>query len=385
MVKNSYLELIDDCSDFVNNIDIRSSHESELNELEQMLTDYWKRKRKIVRNRIKNMGTEGKLNALYWGDLSPKSTMKFISRASLYVDSILIEDPFLRSFNLPSGFNSKFIMKVLKEQLNEIQKLNEWIADGLVIIHSPELNRSNTTLWSITEETDPVCENIEGLDDSDPRKFALGSSRDELIENTMRDCNSLNAVSYTDSFSSWNSLMKQINNDNMMMKKILSESFLFKAVEDVPLKFLDDVPIDIAREIRNKGFLDDLRFFFREHFFELRKAIDFNDYKEILEDCSYNIKREIKRHEREWKQIKQTVSFKIPLYSLIAAGSLSAVTTFDPTAISALVGGISGSIAIDSVQELEKYKRIQQNPVHILFKIKKKRNKNHDPNNSKRI
>lgn len=369
MSKDKYIELISEADSYIRKLNPPSCQISDLNDLEEMFIDYWKREKVQVRDTIEKSGNDGKLNALYWGNLSPNGSLKFVSRGSVYVDSILIEDPILRSFYLPSGFSAETIIQVLKDEIQRMQELTDWISDDMVIVHSPALEWNDNSIWSICEG-DPICEDIEGLDDTDPRKASLGYARDELIQRTLENCNELNAVSYTDSFASWKSMRNNIKEDNEKYRQFLKDTFYFKAIEDVPLKFLDNVPLKIARDIRKQGYLEELRAFFRDRFFELRKATDYEDYKEILSDCAYDIEKEVEKHEKEWKQIKKIISYKVPLYGLIALGTFSAISTFNISSLSVFAGGFAGSVAIDSMHELNNYKSAKQNPVHMLFQIK---------------
>lgn len=374
MTKEKYVDLIVEAKHFISKIDPSSCKLTDLNDLEGMFIDFWKKEKDIVRHQIERYGNDRKLNALYWGDLSPKGSLKFVSRASVYVDTVLVEDPILRSFHLPSGFSANTIYQALSEEIHRMDELKDWINDEMVIVHSPDLEWNDNSIWSICEG-DPICEDIEGLDDNDPRKAALGSARDDLIQTTLDNCNQLNAVSYTDSFSSWKSMRNVISDDEEKYRQFLKDTFYFKAIEEVPLKFLDNVPLKIARDIRKKGYMEDLRAYFRDRFYELRKATDFEDYKEILSDCGDDIENEITQHEKEWKQIKRTISYKIPLYSVIALGSFSAISTFDPGSLSVFAGGLAGSVAIDSIHELDKYRNTKRNPIHMLFQIKEKTSK----------
>jgi len=364
IISTRYLEILKD--QLSNKLPLAQSQEH-LVQLRDDLQNLWDSNESKLRREVSRKEERNNLNALYWGKTIPENSLRFITRASLYVDRVLIRDPILEYLWFMDSIGTEFVDNAIIGERRNLLALEQWIERGLVVVLPPDADTFDEIVWKISSDVDPITEDVEGLEKEDPRRFALGSGRDEHLRKTLEQSNDLNALSYTDSFVSWKTLSQMLDDQDQRFRALCRESFVFRAVEEVSLKYLDNVPLDLALEIREKEHLQGLREFFRERFSQVRDAKDLMEFKDILADCGRSIDAEVASHEDEWKLIKKRVSAKVPLYGAISLGALSAQTIFDPFT---LVGILSGTMGLDALAEFEKYRGLKSNPLHVLMRVK---------------
>ena len=370
-----------------------------LKELGLIVDSFWLSETESLQTEIKNF--DG-LKSLYWGGL-PHDIHSFVKRSSLYSDIVLIEEPFLR--RIPA-YLEVFGEKKISDMVYNIYKIRDWIEDGIVILF-PKITewdaQSRERIYQLADEdvnNETFKEialrnrelNLEGdayikyMTCSRPkvyqtmkkeeRKNFIATGAAILLNDALGTSSAVNSISTTDTVYGWDLLKHKIEHDN----RILGEDTLsLAALNKANIKFLDNVSLDFALKIREEGYVSELRSFFREKFGEIQKTPDKPEFDDLVNNYSIEIVDQVKRHEKEWKNIEkeafEEIGAKTPL--ALATGGIAGAATYGLT-IPAWVGflglilsGYTFKDIVTEILEIRKKRRdLHGNAVHLLYELK---------------
>ena len=229
------------------------------------------------------------------------------------------------------------------------------------------------------EETDFITENTEILhrlinpsdfDDKDILDLAQmvvhGLNGQILeIEQSIYFNQTLNTISTLDDFEQWKVLNWRLEKAGSKLSK---ESRNVLALQNLELKFLNNVSTDFALKIREEGYISDLRGFFRNKFTEIEHIQTEDDFLISVSDINTEIKDELKIYERDIKSVNS-------LIKVAGAGSLGilgmSLTAFfgypiEPPLIAILTG-----IPLLGLKEALTVREQTNNPLNLLLEVKK--------------
>ena len=370
-----------------------------LKELGLIVDTLWLSEMESLQTEIKNF--DG-LKSLYWGGL-PQDIHSFVKRSSLYSDIILIEDPFLR--RIPA-YLEVFGEKKISDMVYDLYKIRDWIEDGIVVLF-PKITewnaQSRERIYHLADEdaNNEIFKeialrnrelNLEGdayikyMTSSHPRVYQRMEKEERknfiatgaaiLLNDALSTSSALNSISTTDTVYGWDLLKYKMEHDNRILGR---DTLSLAALNKANIKFLDNVTLDFALKIREEGYVSELRSFFREKFGEIQKAPDKTEFDDIVNNYSIEIVDQVKRHEKEWKNIGkeafEEIGAKTPL--ALATGGIAGAATYGLT-IPAWVGFLglilSGYTFKDIVTEIlevrKKRRDLHGNAVHLLYELK---------------
>lgn len=288
---------------------------------------------------------------------------KAVGRVSLFSDEIIISDHFVTAsrnlrpnFKLQNADHLRYAFSFIKN----IYELREWINEGIVIVvpSSPSTDFATSqhdgmsTRLNYDELLRQDIKEI-GLTEKkywdivlDPKRSYL-KERDWDFNNSntkqLLEAYSLNGVNgclftselyqsfpCTNEINFWKALMNKIGRDARVLK---NDSLCTSALINTNTNFLNDVPIDFAKKMRDEGYLSELRIFFREKFNQIKTTPDKDDFYDIVSGLSSEINDEVVHCEHEWKSMKDKMikNVAIKLSYGIIGGVLTTAPTFGLT------------------------------------------------------
>ena len=372
-----------------------------LKELGIIVDTFWLSEMESLQTEIKNF--DG-LKSLYWGGL-PHDIPSFVKRSSLYSDIIFIEDPFLR--RIPA-YLEVFGEKKISDIVYDIYKIREWIEDGIVVL-IPKITEWNAQSreriyqladedannevfteialrnWELNLESDAYIKYMTSSHprvyqrmEKEERKNFIATGAAILLNDALGTSSALNSISTTDTVYGWDLLKYKIEHDNRILGK---DTRSLAALNKVNIKFLDNVTLDFALKIREEGYVAELRSFFREWFGEIQKTPDKEEFDALVNDYSIEIADQVKKHEKEWKNIEKEAFEKIGIKAglALATGAIGGAVTYGLT-IPSWVGFLGGLLSssnytfkdiVAEILEIRKKRRgLHGNAVHLLYELK---------------
>lgn len=331
---------------------------------------------------------------------------KDVTRISLFSDEIIISDHSVTaSRNLRPNFKLQNTgrLSYAFSFIKNIYELREWINEGIVIIvpssPSPDFvtcdyDGINTRL--IYDEI--LRQDIKkiGLTEKQYWDIVFDPRRDSIKEkdwsfnnpNTRQllEAYSLNAVNQflfsselyqsspcTNDINYWKALMNKIERDSRVLD---NNSLCTSALINTKTNFLNDVPLTFAKEMRDEGYLSELRIFFREKFNQVKSTPDKDDFYDIVRGLSSEINDEVARCEREWKSMKNEMIKNVAVKSSIgiASGVLTAAPTYGlsiPGWLALLGPLLSAGSAVDDILEYINLRNKKHlNGINLLVDLK---------------
>ncbi|MCM1987483.1 hypothetical protein [Methanococcoides seepicolus] len=184
---------------------------------------------------------------------------------------------------------------------------------------------------------------------------------------------SYKAIPSTNNSIIWENLINIIEEDEA---KLGSDIINIAAMNSLSLNFLNDVPFDFAKELRDKGYLAELRQYLKKKFKDIEASPNDSDFKHKINDISIDIMDEITMHEHEWDDIRKELRDSIAIKSVasVVAGTTTAVVT-GGMPLSSLFGVVGGSIPIassskDILRYLNNRRSLKKNGIHLFFDLK---------------
>ena len=325
-----------------------------------------------------------------WGVPSLGDLTENIGRTSLYLDKLVIDDPITPYFLETPYHGMDAESNIIYNHSIDLVKPKDWIeADILKILPvSTKLWFENQQVKEVMtenlmkykdEETDFITENTEILhrlinpsdfDDKDILDLAQmvvhGLNGQILeIEQSIYFNQTLNTISTLDDFEQWKVLNWRLEKAGSKLSK---ESRNVLALQNLELKFLNNVSTDFALKIREEGYISDLRGFFRNKFTEIEHIQTEDDFLISVSDINTEIKAELKTYERDIKSVNS-------LIKVAGAGSLGilgmSLTAFfgypiEPPLIAILTG-----IPLLGLKEALTVREQTNNPLNLLLEVKK--------------
>jgi len=194
--------------------------------------DFWKRNENTINTEIQSLPG---LKARFGGDLGPQLKNHLFERIGLYFETVIVPDPLLRVFMMPSAADKNREYYVLKYAISLLQFKDIYLADTFppiaVLATDPELTKPNAISESIGEVAKFDCiavtnklyeESLESFDDviSFFQKF---SSPENAVKNIVRpelffldETVSKDVLSQLDSY-------KEHSHKNFSLEKLESE------------------------------------------------------------------------------------------------------------------------------------------------------------------
>jgi hypothetical protein len=331
---------------------------------------------------------------------------KDVSRISLFSDEIIISDHFVTAsrqlrpnFELRNADRFRYAFSFIKN----IYELREWINEGIVIVvpSSPstdfatcEHNGIKTRL-SYDEILRQDIKEI-GLTEEEYWDIVLNPKRAYLNEKDWNFNNlntkqllqaySLNGVNgflfsselyqsspCTNDINFWKALMDKIERDARVLD---SNSLYASTLINTKANFLNDVPIEFAKKMRDEGYLSELRIFFREKFNQIKTTPDKDDFYEIISSLSSEINDEVVHYEHEWKSMKNEMIKNVTVKSSIGivSGVLTAAPTYGlsiPGWLALLGTCLSAGSAIDEILKyINRRNKRHLNGINLLVDLK---------------
>ena len=369
---NEYIEILD-------NYIIEKNKEiiiSNQNELLVNLESFWVCEYQNILEKMQNESSG--LRTFHFGDYLNNfdNLKKTVNRYSLFSDEIVIFDPTpVLNINTKSPFHDKVNQKSITEYVTTIYELKDWINEGIVTIlpscsfgahrHCVNLDYENNWRNAVLKEIDEVY--------STQSKYDENVAEYTIAIDFLYSSSSYRAIPSTDQRQLWSNMMKKIKFDEKHLNK---NSLDLVALEKINLNFLNNVPIDFAKKIRDEGYLSELRHYFRKNFNQIEITPEKSDFDELIKNFSIEINDEINRHEHEWKDIKLEMKRNVAIKTSfsIAAGIITSASTFGlsiPTWIGLLGTTLpAGSGIQDIVEYVNKKRKVHRNGVNLLFELK---------------
>lgn len=331
---------------------------------------------------------------------------KDVSRISLFSDEIIISDHFVTAsrnlrpnFKLQNTGHLSYAFSFIKK----IYELREWIYEGIVLVvpSSPSTDFATCEHDGIKTRLnyDEILRqdiNEIGLTEKQYWDIVFDPKRDSLKEkdwdfnnpNTRQllEAYTLNAVNQvlfsselyqsspcTNDINYWKALINKIERDSRVLN---SNSLYVSALINTKTNFLNNVPLTFAKEMRDEGYLSELRIFFREKFNQVKSTPDKDDFYDIVRGISSEINDEVIRCEHEWKSMKNELTRNV--FVKFSFGIVSGVLTSAPTyGLSipgwlALLGPLlSAGSAIDDILEYINLRNKRHlNGINLLVNLK---------------
>lgn len=297
---------------------------------------------------------------------STNDVQKVVERSALFADRIIIPDitP-LMGVGLTQG-NYQQSLEMSIRFLSVISELTDWINEGIVVIIPSRFFGSANYSMDI-KQNDSFLEYI------NPKDFFIKNIEKFPVQDMLFSSGSYNAIPSTNHPIIWNHLTEIILEEE---KKLGGDIINIAAINSLNLNFLNDVPFDLVKKYRDKGYLAELRQYMKNKFKSITTYPNDSDFQYKIKDISVDINDEIIAHEHEWNDIRQDLrkGFTMTATGGVVAGLISAIITAG-TPGSSLLGVVGGSIPITSgVNDFKNYfkekRKLKRNGIHLLFDIK---------------
>lgn len=289
-----------------------------------------------------------------------------VGRSSLFADRIVIPDTttLMGVGLIPENYQLSF--ETSMGFLSVVSELTDWINEGIVVIipsrftGAVNYSMDKTQIDLFSEYVDiekPYSESV--------AKFP--------VQDMLFSSGSYNAIPSTNHPIVWEHINKIISDEEQELGK---EVINLAAINSLNLNFLNDVPLDLVKEYRDKGYLAKLRQYMRNKFKSIETYPNDSDFQYKIQEISTEIKEEVSIHELEWDDIRKDLktNLKMTVAGGVVAGGMSATITAG-TPISTVLGAVAGCIptamAVTDIKNFLTEKRnLKRNGIHLLFDLK---------------
>jgi len=423
-ISNEYIDFLkditgirkdDDRSSYLARCDLRQ--EKNARRCARDVSEFWGKKLRVI---LESIQAEKKMKSYFWGTTFPHTREKFLCRTALYSEKIILPDSVYRTLGKLTGprclgrrqkrVGKKFASRVV-EDVSFLVKIQSWIEEEIaIVLPLPEywstktetaiLRLARKDARSIKKEKyfrdigpgDPLKDFIQG---DAAKKYSADRlvsqlpyfvSTEEIQRISMRQLTLMNAIDMnsllfardclgvTPSFDAevkWELLFWKLEHDKQTLAALGYETQILRALENINLPFLDNVPLKYILELRKEGKLEGVRQMFNEKFSEIGKIRRTVDFKEAVRQLGESIQSELNTHENELENLKSDVRRKVLIDTAgIVAGAIVGLATQSamfPIIVEAIFGG---RILKDIQGYFSKKKEVQLNSMHILWKIK---------------
>ncbi len=317
-----------------------------------------------------------------WGKSSPREFEKSISKSSFYLDEVIVDDPITVHLLDSSYVSAKMKSDFMNEWFNCLVKSRDWVESGILKI-MPVSAKS----WYENEEISRIFDANANKYGQDELDFIVNQTNiTKRLEfntyaaakgkyfhaNYLKDVNDgiifeiehgiyfnrmLNTISTLVDYDLWKiynwRLEKEKNKTSSDAKNIFT-------LQNLDLKYLDNIPLSIALKIRNDGCGAELRDFFRDKFKDVNNVSSVEEFQTVTSDISTGINDELKIYE------KSIMSLRDPLINICGTG-----------AIGVLVMGISAHFGFSPLDQIQEFKTLVATTaclgIHEIQKISEKR------------
>ena len=289
-----------------------------------------------------------------------------IGRSSLFADRIIIPDMTVLMGLGITAESYQYTKETVLGFLSVISELTDWINEGIVLVVP---NRINGILNY-------------SMDKKEVKRFSKYATATTLsadyaqkfhAHDILISSGSYKAIPSTNNSIVWQNIIKIIEDDE---KKLGNDVVNIAAMNSLDLNFLNDVPFDFAKELRDKGYLANLRQYLKKKFKDIETSPNDSDFKYKINEISIDIKDEISMHEHEWDDIKKELRDTVAIKTVasVVAGTTTAVVT-GGMPLSSLFGVVGGSIPIassakDIVRYLNNRRYLKKNGINLFFELK---------------
>lgn len=289
-----------------------------------------------------------------------------IERSSLFADRIVIPDAtVIMGLGLkPENYQNS--LKIAYGFLSVVSELTEWINEGIVIVVPNRLN--GIFNYSMDKKQVKCFSKYMTADKSSSDYGKRLHAHDMLISS-----GSYNAVPSTNNPIVWENIIKLIEEDT---KNLGSDFVNIAAINSLDLNFLNDVPFDFAKELRDKGYLAELRQYLKTKFKDIETSPNDPDFQYKINEISIDIKDELSMHEHEWDEVKKELrtAVTVKTTSGVVAGTITAVVA-GGMSLSSLLGLVGGGIPIassadDIIRYINNRQSLKKNGIHLFFELK---------------
>jgi len=374
-----------------------------------------------------------KLRGLFLGTQRPENILANVLRYSLYSDEIVIISPFVNPNCIIEKYNPLAHPELYKSDLLKIVlmllQLAPWIKDGIVVL-IPNPGDSDYSLqktaWSSArarwrrnhyEGYAEYSKEMESFFKQDferalartPQSYLEHSIRrfdpqfdDETVANMITlirerargdplaleqplagDINmittgtnlemglyiaqAIGAYLFTNLRVRWNEILS-VSNDSSDEASVWSP--LTQAFQQLNFKFLDGVSMAFARNMRERGRLEQLRSVLRRIWAEIGGNPDPNQSQRLARDFGDELKQRVAESEADWEKIDQAL---LKWAGTTAVTSLAALPTIQPGNLSVNMAGTSIALITELLITRVKRRRFYKSvPLSVLLELKRK-------------
>lgn len=363
-------------------------------DLRTRILEYWKSN---FRHIIDDLRRDDSTKAFYLRPdiMRPPFIFEILNKTALYVDKIVLVDPITYGQIVKVKGKTGFLRRFFAIHAPYLLFLRDWVEAGIVsLIPQPEFwnEQTKTKVQEfIKEDTRKMRNEIKPVGVLKPSgkmvPYPKGSKKEwaetETLTATKLATNinhtfflssstgSIPTTDWSEDYHYWNWKLEQDQ------KAFGAEINILHALNKFPIQWFGNVPLDYILKLRQKGALSETRIVIRENFSEIQNAKE-NELEEVVNQCGENLGNQIRKHEREWDDVKSDFKDKVALktVSAIATGLISASVSPQlsiPSIVGALIGGgIQLGRAIGDIAALRKeQRRLKRKSIHLLFDAKR--------------
>ena len=370
-----YLKLLEEILDFKERTEKKSLRrilsKVDLLEFRDEIDAFWKRGLNQLMTETRR--SENLKAHHFGGQVVPGVRRAFARKAALYCDQIVITEPvsdILHNFNKISD-----PVKVLVNEAKELLSMRKLI-EGDVVTLMPHLcgvfwPKSIINAYSEIHEKAPAEVNASLKKKAFVSMFKTSIDKEALVSH-FREVNKslfirdlLNCVPCTDCLLNSKLLKWKLHMD---AERSGAHFRNIKTISKLPLGFMN-LSDEHILEIRNRGLIS-VRSFLSEKFREIQKIKDLSDFDAHLKAISEEIELLLKKHEMEWKQIKNDAKLRIGGPLAITTLAISALVLLNAPSYVPLT--ITASGVTSTIPGIASFLAKRRSPVHILFRAYKK-------------
>jgi len=372
-------------------------------QLWENIRDYWK---KNLDNTLKDIRKDNKMKAFYLRpDVHrPPELWNIVRRIALYVDKIIIVDPIryvqvinskdklelhtkfsvLDAFYLPAMKEwvendivtflpqpELWNKDICKDLMDLIEKDMHEIVKDIKIVEIPEDIKIHQILSTIRKKEDIFTYREPSKEEEHQSHLYLSQRLSSTLNSTLLGSEALNANPTTDwgeDFSYWEWKNKFDG------KKLNYDTKILYSLNKYPLKWFNNIPLELLLELREKDILNETRILFREKFNEIRN-VKSEELEDVVKYCHDIFNIELEKTNILWKNIQKEVLRKVTIstFASLVTGIISAFASSSLN-ISSLYGALLASgatfstLGINQITDLfNKRRELQNNPSYLLF------------------
>lgn len=304
-----------------------------------------------------------------------------VERSALYADKIIIPDisvgmgvGFIPPKNIsmwPSDFKSKASL----DFLSVVSEFTDWINEGIVVIIPDRLHgiinydlvpeQRNEFYKKYHLDNESLLFGFNCLDPDIDRLYKL------VAKEILSSSGAYGAFPSTNTPAMWNQIIEVYKEDEIKLGRDITN---IAAMNSLELNFLNNVPLNFAKDLRNRGYLAELRKYIREKFKDIQMSPNDSNFPYKIKEISTEINDEITMHEHEWTEVKRELRNNLAIgITGVAAGTVSTLVT-EGISTFALLGILGASMpftAKEIIQCLKNQRNLKKNGIHLLFELKK--------------